>query len=91
MVCSRGFPVKAFSGMASMLLLWKPLEDKPVSEDTETQGTPCNCRRETVTKAGTAKGRTGGNRPPSFSHISVSLCLSPALAHLYKSMGKDPQ
>lgn len=27
MVCSRGFPVKAFSGMALMLLLWKPLED----------------------------------------------------------------
>ena len=27
MVCSRGFPRKAFSGMALMLLLWKPLGD----------------------------------------------------------------
>lgn len=26
MVCSRGLPMKAFSGMALMLLLWKPLE-----------------------------------------------------------------
>lgn len=44
MVCSRGFPRKAFSGMALMLLLWKPLGD-----DTgirETPGRPPAARQE---------------------------------------------
>ena len=38
MVCSRGFPRKAFSGMALMLLLWKPLGD-----NTGIRGTPGGC------------------------------------------------
>lgn len=31
-VCSRGFPMKAFSGMALMLLLWNPLEGNTTSQ-----------------------------------------------------------
>lgn len=38
MVCSRGFPTKALSGMALMLLLWKPLEDSPGSARTRGGG-----------------------------------------------------
>ena len=44
MVCSRGFPRKAFSGMALMLLLWKPLGDN--TGVRETPGRPPAARQE---------------------------------------------
>lgn len=57
MVCSRGFPRKAFSGIVWMLLLWKPLEEDTASEDVETgTGSPDGCSPAGGWKGCKAKG-----------------------------------
>ena len=63
MVCSRGFPRKAFSGMALMLLLWKPLGD-----NTGIRGTPGGCP---TARQGRLLGRSRGpqGRPPGSATL----------------------
>lgn len=62
MVCSRGFPRKAFSGMALMLLLWKPL-----GNNTGIRGTPGH--PPTARQEGWGQRDTAGDPPPGSATL----------------------
>lgn len=71
MVCSRGFPRKAFSGMALMLLLWKPLGD-----NTGVRGAPgcCPTARQEGWGQRDAAGDPGDSPPSSATLGKASQC-----------------